>query len=185
MVKATRQDLPPSSELQKLIKYDAETGKMYWLPREASMFPAVRNARMWNTRFAGKRALDVQHHAGYLYGELLGRPYLAHRIIWYLVHSEMPDEIDHINGDRTDNRLVNLRSVTRKTNCENLARRFKNTSGVTGVCWDRDNKMWMVRIRKVFVGRFRSFDDAVAARKAAEKTHHFHENHGRKAVKET
>lgn len=178
--KLERIKMPSSAELKALIDYDPETGHLTWKVRPVSMFPAPRNAGMWNTRFAGTRAFSVNHHAGYLYGELNGRAYLAHRIVWALVHDQTPDEIDHLNGQRDDNRIKNLRAVSRRVNCRNTARSMSaNSSGIVGVCWDKRNSKWTVRIRTLFIGRFVSFDEAVRARKAAERKYKFHPNHGR------
>lgn len=174
--------MPSQEELQKLLTYDRKTGFLFWKKRPQEMFSARKYWLIWNTRFSGKRAFNVQHHNGYLYGCILGWHYLTHRLVWQLVHGKLPDEIDHINGIRTDNRLVNLRSVTRKENCKNQGRDKRNTSGVTGVCWDFRNAKWLVRIGHKHFGRFESFQDAVAARKAAELKHNFHKNHGRPAV---
>ena len=177
---ARRTDLPPAKELAKLIRYDPETGALTFLERPASMFPAPRHARTWNKRFARTPALNVKHHNGYLIGEIGGRVYSAHRIAWYLTHGKIPNEIDHINGKRSDNRLVNLRSVDRTANCRNIERsQTNNTSGAIGVCWDRGNAKWIVRVGKKHVGRFASFDEAVAARKVAQVKQKYHPNHGR------
>ncbi len=177
-----RTDLPPSDEIAALVRYDPLTGLFTFAERPASMFPAPRHARTWNKRFAGKPALSVKHHNGYLIGEILGRVYAAHRMAWYISKGKIPNEIDHINGKRDDNRLSNLRDVSRRTNCKNQTISRVNTSGVIGVCWDKQNSKWTVRISKKFIGRFSSFDDAVAARKAAQNKRYYHPNHGRKAT---
>lgn len=106
-----------------------------------------------------------------------------HRAIWTMVYGYWAKEIDHINGDPQDNRLENLREVTHRENCLNGRRRSRNTSGANGVNWDASRNKWLVRIQTekgaVNRGRFDSFDDAVAARKAAEAEYGYHENHGR------
>lgn len=170
--------------LRQLLRYEPETGKLYWLSRPQSMFPSERTWKSWNTRCAGGPALEFTMDNGYLIGGILGKTYLAHRVIWALVHGAWPSaEVDHINGVRNDNRIANLRAVTRTENGRNVCRRKNNTSGVTGVSFDNERNKWCARIRVNYrvcmLGRFDTFDAAVAARRAAEQRYGFHENHGR------
>lgn len=68
-------------------------------------------------------------------------------VIWVIAGKELPDdkELDHINGIRTDDRLENLRLVTRTINCKNRKKRSDNTSGITGICWNKSHKSWCIR----------------------------------------
>ena len=175
-----RKPLPPIEVVRSLLEYRPETGEFFWRERPEDMFPARRHALMWNKRFAGKPAFNIRHHAGYLYGGLFGSNFSTHRVAWYYQTGEIPDEVDHVNGDRKDNRFANLRDVTRKENCKNAARRTRSRSGVTGLSWDAVNFRWHVRVGKKHIGRFKDFDEAVAARKAAASEQDFHPNHGRK-----
>ena len=173
-------------EISKLLRYEPETGKLFWRPRPVEMFASAKSAKTWNTRFAGKEALRALDANGYRHGQICGRYYRAHRIAWLLAHGEWPvGQIDHINGDPSDNRLVNLRCVSGSVNMRNAKRHGKNTSGVTGVCWDASRGQWMAQMqvdrKPVRLGRFDHFEEAVAARKAAEVQHGFHLNHGRAA----
>ena len=104
--------------------------------------------------------------------------YLAHRIIWLGSYGYFPEnEIDHINGIRNDNRLCNLREVSRQCNQRNKNIGIKKISGVKGVCWDKSkNKSknkWKVQIRinnKTYnIGHFINFDEAVCHRLAVEQ----------------
>ncbi|MFD2248971.1 hypothetical protein [Pseudochelatococcus lubricantis] len=94
-----------------------------------------------------------------------------------------PDEIDHVNGIRSDNRFNNLRNVDHAANTRNVALHSSNTSGVIGVSWAKRECRWRASIkannRERHIGYFRDFEDAVAARKAAERQFGFHKNHGR------
>ena len=172
-----------------LLKPDFETGKLAWLPRTPDMFAtgkqvAEHSCNAWNTRYAGKEAFTAVNGSGYLCGAILGRTYRAHRIIWLLHSGEWPSaDLDHINGRREDNRIINLRAVSRTENLKNQRLSTKNTSGVLGVCWHKSREKWAARInvsgRKMHIGYFESFDAAVAARKAANIEYGFHENHGR------
>lgn len=100
---------------------------------------------------------------------------------WLYVYNEMPIQIDHINGDRTDNRLVNLRNVTQNENAKNTKLHKRNTSGVTGVY--KTKTSWIARIcinsKDTLVGTYQTKEEAVRARKQAEIDHDYHKNHGR------
>lgn len=98
--------------LHRLLICDAEAGKLTWKARDGQA--------AWNTRYAGKEALIYVSPDGYHRGAVLGRNYQAHRVIWAMAHGAWPaDQIDHINGDRTDNRIANLRDVTQAQNKAN------------------------------------------------------------------
>ena len=110
--------------------------------------------------------------------------YYAHRLIWLYVTGEMPpEEIDHIDGNPSNNRIGNLRAVDRRTNCLNVAKPIHNTSGICGVYLDKRDNKWNSRIQvdsvTIHLGRFNNIFDAACARKSAEIEHGFHENHGR------
>ena len=115
-----------------------------------------------------------------------GKSFPAHRLIWMMVYGYWPNEIDHINGNKQDNRLCNLRNVTALENRRNKCIQKNSTSGVTGVYWNKWDKKWAARItvKRKFghLGYFSNKEDAIAARKVAEVNHRFHENHGRKAL---
>ncbi len=124
---------------------------------------------------------------GYLTVRLNGKLHYVHRIAWDLIHPNDPlkpvEEIDHINHDRSDNRAVNLRKVSRLSNSVNQSLRRTNTSGQMGVCWHRASGKWtaviMVDGATKYLGLFADKHEAIAARKAAEEKYGFHENHGK------
>ena len=93
-----------------------------------------------------------------------------------------PEYTDHINGDGTDNRRINLRSVTPQENCRNRRLHNNNTSGVAGVMWFPVTNRWRAQIKNKgknnHLGYFKDFNDAVIARKMAEYEMGFHPNHG-------
>lgn len=180
--------LPPQSTLLQLLRYEPETGKLYWRPRPVLMFnsekqSAEHNAAIWNGKNAGQEAFKTRLPHGHRYASINRVKMLAHRVIWKMVHGVEANVIDHIDGDPSNNRIGNLRSVTQMQNGQNERMRKNNTSGVMGVCWDSRRKRWHTRInlnyRHIHVGYFDTFDEAVAARKAAEVQYGFHPNHGR------
>jgi hypothetical protein len=95
------------------------------------------------------------------------------------------NDIDHINGDRSDNRIENMRAVTRQENLKNTKRRCDNASGVIGVYQRKDTGRWCSYVnsngKRINLGCFNNKTDAIAVRKAAETEHGFHSNHGRGA----
>lgn len=123
---------------------------------------------------------------GYVGIKVFGKLYLAHRLAYLYMLGETPDEVDHINHIRADNRWVNLRDVTRSENCKNNSKRKDNASGVTGVHWKKRDSRWVAQIRvdkeTLWLGQFVKFSDAVDARKNAEVLYGFHENHGKEGL---
>lgn len=172
----------PVDTLRKLLKYDPATGKLFWKERTIEFHP--RSLKMVNAKFAGKEALCTINKKGYFGGEIFAVRYQAHRVIWAMHYGEWPtDQVDHINGNPIDNRIENLRVVSSRENSRNQKVRSTNHSGVMGVTWQSNRKCWYVRIsidgeHDHYVGRFRNLDEAIAARKAAELKHGYHENHG-------
>lgn len=180
-----KRELPTPEELRQLLRYEPETGKLYWLERPLEMFSDERHCKTWNKRFAGKQALKTDRGQGYYGGAINWRSVFAHRVIWALVYGEWPNgEIDHINGQRDDNRLVNLRNVSKTENMRNAFRSKNNTSGRTGVSWYKRTSKWIAYIgvggkRHIVLGYYKRFEDAVAARERAEIEHGYHTNHDR------
>ena len=103
--------------------------------------------------------------------------YKIHRLIWFYVHKKWPvKDLDHINCDRTDNRISNLREATRAQNMWNMKLPKKNTSGKKGVCWNSSHGKWRATIKYnglyIGLGLFDKFEDAVQARIVGEQTYH-------------
>lgn len=180
--------IPPQSVLLQILRYDPESGFLYWRERSADLFSDEarfpdRAAAAWNARYAERRAFTASDRHSYNHGGIFGERYFAHRIIWKLVTGEDPIDIDHINGNPSDNRILNLRSVTHAGNQKNLKKRQDNTSGITGVRWVSQRGKWNAQVHsggKAFnLGNFNTQEEAIAARKAAEIRHGFHVNHAR------
>ena len=162
---------PTPEELRELLRYEPETGKLYWLPRTSGW-------KGFNATYAGKEAFTATDSGGYRIGSLNKARYRAHQVIWALAHGDWPEVIDHINGDRSDNRIENLRNATDAENRKN-ARKYKNNStGVVGVKRHRDGG-FAAYIGKKYVVYSTYFETAVAMRRTAESEHNYHENHGR------
>lgn len=177
--------LPPE-RLRQLLEYDEITGKLFWLERDGETWPESTASirRAWNARYALEEAFYGIDGAGYHQGAVFGRYYKAHRVAWAIHHGEWPaHEIDHVNGDPRDNRIANLRSVSHYENLRNCRRSKRNTSGVTGVSWNRVHGKWQACIRingkTKGLGTFQRFEDAVEARQKAERQAGYHENHGK------
>lgn len=178
--------LPAQKLLLQLLDYDPETGLLTWRPRPVEMFNSTKfskqaNASRWNTRNAGKPAFSSDNGLGYRVGAIYGSNFLAHRVIWKMMTGEDPQHIDHIDGDPGNNQWSNLRSVSRSTNMRNAARPGTNKSGRVGV--RRAKERWSAHIKmlgkNISLGHYDTFEEACAARLAAEKANGFHENHGR------
>lgn len=121
----------------------------------------------------------------YIRVKVFGKCYLAHRIIWEMHNGKIPEgiEIDHINHIRNDNRIENLRIVSRVENCRNMSKSKVNSSGVTGVCWSAKENKWHASIynkgKNIHLGYFLNMDDTVRVREQAEVKLGYHENHGK------
>jgi len=174
--------LPSPELLRKLLRYEPETGKLFWRERTPDMFdagkrsPGGRCAR-WNTMFAGKSALASPDKDGYLKGKIFDRTHKSHRVIWALHTGAWPVEhIDHIDGDPANNRIENLREATRSENKCNSGAYKNNTSGYKGVSRDKDKKKWRAQIGKNgklrHLGYFDCPQEAHAAYCAAAKEMH-------------
>lgn len=133
----------------------------------------------------GSRAFGCRSSGGYLQGKWRGLNLKAHRVAWMIAVGEIDDVIDHINGDCSDNRLVNLRAVSRATNQKNRAVGRNNKTGEIGVTWRANVGRWRVQVtidgRRRDVGAFERFEDAVRCRDEAYAKAGYHANHGRMA----
>lgn len=181
--------LPTPERLRKLILYDHVTGKLFWLPRcagdfEESCVPREARAKEFNEKYVGAEALAHKNNEGYLSGFVEMRPLKAHRVAWAIYYGEWPDgAIDHINGERSDNRIANLRCVSVRENCMNMARVKANSSGLMGVGFCKKSRKWRARIfengRQISLGHFISKEEAFEARLKAERELGYHPNHNR------
>ena len=184
--------LPEQGVLRQLLRYEPTTGGLFWLPRgpewfSESKYDSERVARWWNARFSGSEAFCTVDQKGYPYGFIFNRRMAKHRIVWAYHYGPISGEVDHIDGNPANSRVENLRDVTRQTNMKNKRTYSRNSSGFRGVYWSESLQKWRVALslngKEHHLGYFTAFNDAVDARKAAEKAHGFHKNHGREALK--
>ena len=160
-------------EALKLFRYDYETGVLYWRRRNSNRVPKTLEAGTQNKS------------SGYLSVQVRGRLYQVHRVVMLMCYGFYGEglEVDHINHVRNDNRLVNLRFVTRSENMRNRSVSSNNTSGITGVYFLKARKKYTAQIgvnRKLtFLGYFDTLEEAAAARAEANSKFNFHNNHGK------
>lgn len=152
-----------AEKLREILSYDPETGVMRWRVKYARCLRPGAVAGCIDRFGSGYRRIRIDR-----------KGYSEHRLVWMYVHGSWPTEvIDHINGDRSDNRLSNLREASWAQNQQNRNGTQKNnTSGVRGVSWDKTNNKWLAAIefrgRHIHLGRFENIECAASARKAAE-----------------
>jgi hypothetical protein len=153
----------PIEECRKQLSYDPETGQ-----------------------FDGRSPYKViKKNKTYLKVYILGKRVYAHRLAYALHTGEWPKgEIDHINGDSTDNRFCNLRDVDRLENCRNVGLQPGSRSGIMGVNWHEKGKKWRARVKsggkEFYLGLFDSKGAAESAVIAKREELGFHDNHGSK-----
>lgn len=169
--------MPTPNQLRELLHYDPASGMLYWKPRGLEMFTSYAAYASWNKRWSGKMAFTSDDGSGYRQGRIFGKAYRAHRVAWAITYGAWPDnEIDHINGIRSDNRLVNLRMATRAENQRNTPLSKRNSSGFRGVDWHERTGKWRARITaggpSIYLGLFGTAEEAHAAYlDAAKKLH--------------
>jgi len=163
---STGKPLPDKSYLDKILKYDSETGKLYWKARDITMFKDRRAYSVFKSNHEGKEA---GHKASSGYVDIrVGKSLIkSHRIVWKMSYGEDPlVSVDHVNGDRSDNRLDNLRLATSQENSRNSHSHSK--TGYKGVTERQGNFIvqWCVRDTNHFQ---RGFKDKVTAAKYYDK----------------
>ena len=171
--KRVPKELPTQQYLQEAVDYIEDTGKLYWKIRPRHHFDSDRGMNVSNSSYAGNEAGSL--HVGYVEIGINNTTYRAHRIIWKLMYNEDPeDTIDHINGDRTDNRLCNLRKATHLENSQNVVNLKKNNkSGFVGVCWYEKSGKWRATLTykgdTMHLGLFETAHEAHLVREAKAK----------------
>lgn len=156
-------DILTNIRLKETLNYDPETGIFTWKETR-------RGLRI------GDVAGCIAKH-GYIVIRVDKRLYTAHRLAWLYVYGEWPSKnIDHINRNRSDNRISNLRSASQSENCQNTSLRSDNKSGHAGVYWCKNSQKWRAYIgvdgKRISLGYFHEKDDAIAAQSDAKTRYH-------------
>jgi hypothetical protein len=155
----------------QVLSYSPETGELRW------------KVTLSNVNVAGNIAGGISKAERRISISVDREKLRAHSVIWLMMTGKWPTEIDHINGDATDNRWANLREVSHRENMRNRKVCTNNKSGIMGVCWNKHAQKWRARVKvldkQYEIGSFIDFFEACCARKSAELTRGFHENHGR------
>lgn len=153
--------------LLEALTYDPETGIFTRNPRAGNS----RFVRTWNTRYANQIANHVRPD-GYVDITIDYYSYQAHRLAFFYVHGKWPrDHIDHIDRDKRNNRLTNLREATRSQNLCNRSHTKTSQSGVKGVSFDKRRGNWRAEIkyqgRATHLGTYDSIEEARSAYRRA------------------
>ena len=147
-----------------MLNYNSETGIFTW---------KVNRGCIKKGNIAG----HIAGH-GYIGIRVKYKLYYAHRLAWLYVYGFIPENyLDHINRNRSDNRIENLREASVQCNARNCKVKKTNTSGITGVSWYKRDKKWLVGIkingRRINLGRFKTKKEAAKARWDGEKKYGF------------
>jgi hypothetical protein len=155
--------LPSPEVLRQLLRYEPETGKLFWRERSVIWFQdtplrkATHACSIWNARYAGKEAFTA-HSYGYRCGRIFDRLHPAHRVIFALMMGRWPEEeLDHADLNRSNNRWGNIRPASGMENRRNKAVRRDSKLGIKGV-QERENGRFAARIKvggqDIRLGRF-------------------------------
>lgn len=189
-MKTDRELLELAAKAAGMIRYDKNSGSMTWLEKPSTDKDSAR----WNARYAGKECgtLDDKGYRRILLRFETNKTFKirAHRLAWFIVNGVLPNgEIDHINQDKLDNRISNLRDVTKEVNQRNGTRKSNNTSGVAGVCWHKQRKKWCAQAAGIgekkskHIGLFDTIEEADAAVRLFRSENGYTANHGRAIVR--
>lgn len=157
--------------LCSLLEYDKDTGVITWKERRGRKIRAGSVAGHVNKK-------------GYRCIGFMGSTYSAHRVAAFMIGMEINGlEIDHVNGDRDDNRQCNLRAVATQTNLKNKRTQRNSTTGVNGVSFKAKPQKYAAYVKvsgkDIFLGQFEDKWDAICVRMSANNKYNFHKNHGR------
>ena len=171
----------------KRLDYSESDGVFTWKIVPEHIFKTKNAWSSWNSRHGGNIAGKARPD-GYtsirITRDGTSKSFLAHRLAWLMAYGDWPPtNLDHVNGERADNRIGNLRLADHKINSRNTKLRHDNATGVHGVSWSKHARKWLVRIThdrvQMNLGYYIDFDEAVSVRKAAELRYGYHPNHGR------
>ena len=151
------------NQFNECLSLDAYTGRIYWKKKIAKKIVVGTEA-------------GSQRKDGYKTVNLFGQTYLVHRVVFSMLYGYCEDEIDHINGDPSDNSPENIRAVSRSQQNMNRGIQRNNTSGHTGVSWFKPKGYWQARIKvagkRISLGYFKDIEKAVEAYKDGSEKYH-------------
>lgn len=170
-----KEDLLTQELLKEKLYYDKDTGMFTWT-----------DSKLNHGKVRGKEAGSIDNSGYRVIVMKLGgksRNFKAHRLAWFYVYGEFPKlQLDHINHNRLDNKISNLRQVTQRENHRNRSQQKNNTSGYNGVHFRKDAKKYQAKVkvdgRTIHLGYFKKAEDAGQAAKEAREHYGFHSNHG-------
>lgn len=170
-VKLTTIDMTQEN-IKEILNYDRKSGIFTWVNNRASLK-------------SGDRAGTINSD-GYVRIRINHKEYKAHRLAFLYEYGYMPEQVDHINHVRHDNRIKNLRASNDSINQKNTSHQKNNTSGRMGVSWSKAAKKWRAFIwhkgKQKHLGLFKHKDEAIEARKKSEFELGYHENHGMQLI---
>jgi hypothetical protein len=159
----SEENLITAERVRELVSYDPETGLFFWRQREHGPRAGTQTGK--------------PRHDGYCRVFLDGRSYLAHRLAWLITYDVWPAvDVDHIDGNPSNNRIANLRSTSRSQNLYNQKLPVNNKTGRKGVCFDPARGLYAAYItvgkKRIPLGRFAKLETAIEVRAEAEKKYH-------------
>lgn len=172
------------------VEYNPEDGKFRWKWRDPEQHHRPSRVKAWNSRYSGKVAGSVHTSRGYykrVYVTIEAKKYLAHHLVLLFegvvncLYDIKGFEIDHRNGDPTDNHIDNLRVVSASRNRRNSKRNSKNTSGYNGVRKRKDTGKWVAQVGGLDaknLGSFDTIEEAIEARRTYDEENGFTDLHG-------
>lgn len=173
-----KSQLPSSGTIRQLLTYDPLTGRLFWRKRPVAMFDdtpsrsAAHAAANWNSRYAGTEAATSLNDQGYRQAQIFGIRTRAHILAWAIHYGEVPEaDIDHVNGDRSDNRITNLRLATRSQNQCNRRSDTRGCVSFRGVSRSANGHRFIayIKVERIsrYLGTFNTPEEAAQAYDAA------------------
>jgi len=160
------------SRLCEFLSYDPETGEVRWLVKRTQN----------STANVGDLAGSLDEN-GYRRVMFDGKKMRVHRLAFVFMGQPVPEQVDHINGDRSDNRWCNLRPSNAQHNARNACRRKDSETAVTGVTFSKAHGKWKVRVNRSgvteYLGLFANLLDAAAARISKQNAYDYSDRHGK------